>query len=136
MYKKIMVAIDGSDAAQQALEEAVNIANTYNATLRTVHCVSSDTEVDRGAGLQILERAKSNFDAVSIETRLLKAEAEYGLTGIVEAIDAAASEWGADLLAVGTSHRQGLERFYIGSVAEQLVNKVNASVLLVRPKKG
>ncbi|SFL77119.1 universal stress protein [Nitrosomonas communis] len=136
MYKKIMVAIDGSDAAQQALEEAVNIANTYNATLRIVHCVSGDTEVDRGAGLQILERAKSNFDAVSIETRLLKAEAEYGLTGIVEAIDAAASEWGADLLAVGTSHRQGLERFYIGSVAEQLVNKVNASVLLVRPKKG
>ena len=47
-----------------------------------------------------------------------------------------AAEWGADLLAVGTSHRQGLERFYIGSVAEQLVNKVNASVLLVRPKKG
>ncbi|SFI33699.1 universal stress protein [Nitrosomonas sp. Nm34] len=136
MYKKIMVAVDGSDAAQQALEEAVNIAKTYNATLRIVHCISGDTEVDRGAGLEILKRSKSNIDALSVETSLLKAEAEYGLAGIVDAIAAAVSEWGADLLAVGTSHRQGLERFYIGSVAERLVTKVNASVLLFRPKKG
>ena len=136
MYKKIMIAIDGSDTAQQALKEAVNIANTYNAALRIVHCVSGDTEADKKAGAQILEQAKSYLDAVSIETGLLQADAEYGLTGIADSIAAAASDWGADLLAVGTSNRKGLERLYIGSVAEQLVSKVDASVLLVRPQKG
>lgn len=41
---------------------------------------------------------------------------------------------GADLLVVGTANRRGLQRFVIGSVAEQLVSLVGASVLLVRPQ--
>ncbi|SDY13120.1 universal stress protein [Nitrosomonas sp. Nm33] len=136
MYKKIMIAIDGSDTAQQALKEAVNIANTYNAALHIVHCVNDDTEAAKKAGSQILEQAQSYLDAVTIETSLLQAEVAYGLTGIADSIAAAASEWGADLLAVGTSNRRGLERLFMGSVAEQLISKVDASVLLVRPQKA
>jgi nucleotide-binding universal stress UspA family protein len=136
MYKKIMIAIDGSNTAQRALEEAVNIANNYNAALHIVHCVTGDTETDKSTGSQILEQAKSYVDAPNIETSLLQADAVYGLTGIADSIATAASDWGADLLAVGTSNRRGLERLYIGSVAEQLISKVDASVLLIRPQKG
>jgi nucleotide-binding universal stress UspA family protein len=81
-----------------------------------------------------LTQAKSAVgDEVGAETRLLQAEAIYGLTGIVEAIANAANEWDADLVVVGSSHRRGLERWVIGSVAEQLIGKIDASVLLVRP---
>jgi len=73
---------------------------------------------------------------LSIETRLLEAEIEYGSNGVAEAIAAAAANWGADLLVVGTANRRGLERFLVGSVAEQLVAKVGSSILLVRPQKG
>ena len=65
---------------------------------------------------------------------MLQAEAEYGLNGITQAITSAAKEWGADLLVVGTANRRGLERLMIGSVAEQLVAKIDASILLVRPQ--
>ncbi|WP_090334554.1 universal stress protein [Nitrosomonas sp. Nm51] len=34
----------------------------------------------------------------------------------------------------GTANRRGLKRFLVGSVAKQLVTKVSASVLLVRPQ--
>lgn len=135
MYKKIMVAVDGSDTAKQALAEAVNIANTYNAALCIVHSIGSDTEADKKAGIEILEEAKSYLSAMNIETRLLDAEADYGLNGISEVIAAATSEWGADLLVVGTANRRGLERFYVGSVAEHLIAKVESSILLVRPQK-
>ena len=134
MYKKIMVAVDGSETAKQAQLEAENIANTYNATLCIVHSVGGDTEADKVAGKQILEQAKSSANALNVETRLLEAEIEYGLNGITEAIAAASAEWGADLLVVGTANRRGLERFFVGSVAEQLVAKVDASILLVRPQ--
>lgn len=134
MYRKIMVAVDGSETAKQALVEAVNIANTYSATLSIVHCISGDSEADKKAGTEILEDAKSYLKALSVETRLLNTEAEYGLQGIADAIAAATSDWGADLLVVGTSNRRGLERFYVGSVAEQLLAKVTASVMLVRPE--
>ncbi|MBP6368266.1 MAG: universal stress protein [Nitrosomonas sp.] len=35
-------------------------------------------------------------------------------------------------ITVGTANRRGLERFFVGSVAEQLVTKVSSSILLVR----
>lgn len=134
MYKRVMVAVDGSEIAQQALAEAINIANTYNATLCIVHSIGSDNEVDKSRGNEILEKAKSDTNVLSVETRLINAEAEYGLNGIADAIAAAVYDWKADLIVVGTSNRRGLERFYVGSVAEQLVAKVDSSILLVRSK--
>lgn len=134
MYKKIMVAVDGSETAKQALAEAENIANTYNATLCIVHSIGGDTETDRQKGNEILAQAKTQVQALTVETRLLEAEAEYGLNGITEAIAKAVAEWNADLVVVGTANRRGLERFFVGSVAEQLVSKVDASILLVRPQ--
>ena len=136
MYKQIMVAVDGSDIAKQALAEAINIANTYNAAICIVHCIGSENEADAGKGKEILEQAKLETDVLSVETRLLKADVEYGLSGIADAIAAAVYDWKADLLVVGTSNRRGLERFYLGSVAEQLVAKVDSSILLVRSKQN
>lgn len=41
------------------------------------------------AGLELLEHAKSAVkNGLNVETRLLQAQAEYGLTGITEAITA------------------------------------------------
>ncbi|MBL8496286.1 universal stress protein [Nitrosomonas sp. JL21] len=134
MYKKVMVAVDGSEIAKRALSEAINIANTYNAALCIVHCIGDENESDKEKGNEILERAKSDTNTLTVETRLLVAEAEYGLNGIAEAIAAAVYDWKVDLLVVGTSNRRGLERFYVGSVAEQLVTKVDSSILLVRPE--
>ncbi|MBL8501554.1 MAG: universal stress protein [Nitrosomonas sp.] len=134
MYKRIMVAVDGSEIAQQALAEGVNIANTYNATLCIVHCIGGENDADKNKGNEILEKAKSDTNVLSVEIRLLNAEAEYGLNGIADAIAAAVYDWKADLIVVGTSNRRGLERFYVGSVAEQLVAKVDSSILLVRSK--
>ncbi|MDP1559624.1 MAG: universal stress protein [Nitrosomonas sp.] len=138
MYKKIMVAIDDSETAQDALEKAENIAHSYNAALCIVHAVTSDDIADKQAGADLLKRAESSVNALSIETRLLQAEDEFGLTGTgtatSDSIAAAVNEWGADLLVVGTANRRGLERFVVGSVAEQLIAKVEASILLVRPQ--
>lgn len=136
MYKRIMVAVDGSETARQALTEAENIANTYTATLCIVHSVGSDTASQKETGAELLKQAKSSINALNVETRLLEAEAGYGLNGIAEAIAAATTDWNADLLVVGTSNRRGLERFIVGSVAEQLIAKVNSSILLVRPSKA
>ena len=139
MYKKIMTAVDGSDTAKRALMEAENIAKTYDATLCIVHAIThsvgGDIEAARKSGAEILEQAKSLVNISNIETRLLEAETEFGLNGVVEAIAAAVIDWKADLLVVGTANRRGLERFFVGSVAEQLIAKVNSAILLVRPPK-
>lgn len=132
MYKKIMVAVDGGETSQNVLNEAENIANSYNADICIVYSISDDA--DKQAGNEVLEKAEASIDALSIETQLLRFEAEYGSNSVAKAVAAAAAEWKADLLVVGTANRRGLDRFVMGSVAEQLVASVDASVLLVRPQ--
>ena len=135
MFKKIMVAIDGSETAREALMEALNIATSYHGTLRIVYAIANSDGADQQAALEMLEDAKSTVvNGIEVETRVLQAEAEYGLTGITEAVAGAANEWDPDLVVVGTANRRGLERLVIGSVAEQLIAKVDASILLVRPR--
>ena len=135
MFTKIMAAIDGSETSMEALREAKRMAVSHQARLRIVYAVANSDDTDQQAGLRLLERAKSAIGAgLDIETHLLHAEAEYGLNGITEAVAAAANEWNADLVVVGTAHRRGLERLVFGSVAEQLVAKIDASILLVRPR--
>ena len=135
MFMKVMVAIDGSETSLEALQEAKNIAASYHGTLCIVYAVGNSDDADQQAGRKLLAHAKSAVgDGLEVETRLLQAEAEYGLNGITEAVASAVKEWGAGLLVVGTANRRGLERLVIGSVAEQLVAKVDASILLVRPR--
>ena len=135
MFKKIMAAIDGSDTSMKAFMEANHLAVSHQATLRIVYAASDSEDTDQKASRKLLAQAKSAVSSgVAVETRLLRTDAVYGLTGIVDAIANAATEWDADLVVVGTSHRRGLERWVIGSVAEQLIAKVDASVLLVRPQ--
>ncbi|MCG3774541.1 MAG: hypothetical protein JW395_1364 [Nitrospira sp.] len=135
MFTKIMAAIDGSETSMEALMEAKRMAVSHHATLRIVYAVADSDEADQQAGRALLARAKAAVgEGLGVETRVLHAEAEYGLTGITEAITSAAKEWDADLVVVGTANRRGLERLVIGSVAEQLVGMVDASILLVRPR--
>ncbi len=140
MYKRILVAVDGSETAKRALAEAENIAKTYDATLRivypTVHTIEGDMEAAKKTGHEILDQAKSSVSILNFETQLLVPETGFGLTSITEAIAAAVADWDADLVVVGTANRRGLERFFVGSVAEQLIAKVDSSILLVRPPKA
>jgi nucleotide-binding universal stress UspA family protein len=137
MFKKVMAAIDGSDTAMEALKEAAHIAASRHATLRIVYAVADSEDADQQVGTRMLERAKFTVgEGLAVETHLLQAEAAYGLNGIAEALARAADEWGADLVVVGTANRRGLERLVLGSVAEQLVPKVDASILVVRPRRA
>ena len=139
MYKKIMVAISDDEISRNALKEALHIAAAYGAQICIVHAVAEPGDYDESSdaghqdGLGLLEQAKSTAaEALAVETRLLEADGQYGLSGVSEAIGNAASEWGADLLVVGTKGRRGLERLVIGSVAGKLVNTVDMSIFLVR----
>ena len=114
-----------------ALMEAKRMAMSNEGTLRIVYVATEDT--DQKASLRLLAQAKSAVgDGVTVDTRVLHAEAVYGVTGIVDALANGAREWDADLVVLGSSHRRALERWVIGSVAEQLLPKIDASLLVVR----
>ena len=132
MYHKVMVAYVNNHAGHKALYEAINIARLHSSALCVVHVTSTEDESKQEKGVLLLEQVKTSIDSeLSVETRLLTADPVYGLSGVADAIVMAAEEWDASLLVLGTNNRRGLKLFVVGSVAESIINKVEASVLLV-----
>jgi nucleotide-binding universal stress UspA family protein len=79
--------------------------------------------------------------ALRLEGRDLK-EAGYTISAEVrfgeaaEEIVACAGEHKVDLIAMATHGRTGLKRFALGSVAEEVVQRVSIPVLLIKPFEG
>jgi nucleotide-binding universal stress UspA family protein len=148
MFKRILVAVDGSDTAEQALLEAINLAKEQKAQLRIVHAVdivnlNLATEFPNPAeisdaltksGREILRKAEvvARGAGVAVETRLI----EIDTLGhrIPEVIVADAEAWPADLIVICTHGRSGLSRMFLGSVAEGVVRVATKPVLLIRGK--
>ena len=148
MYKRIMVAIDTSSTAANALDEAVQLARSVGAALCVVHAEDESlleqhgmgigTFIDvnkveaaiRDAALDLLSRAVATAEAAGVkaESKLV----ESGRRHVPELIVECADEWRADLVVVGTHGRRGINRLLVGSVAEKLVRLANTSVMLVR----
>ena len=132
MYTRVMVAYVNNQAGQNALQEAVRIARLHHSTLCLVHVTSSLDENKQEEGLRLLESVKTSIgNTLSVETQLLTADPVYGLSGVADAIAQASHDWKATLLVLGTNNRRGLKLFVVGSVAENIISKVEASLLLV-----
>ena len=159
MYKRILVAIDGSDTSDLALREAIGLAKDQNAMLRLIHVVDVTPPAYMAAevtvavhfplaeyqkalkesGEKLLKtRATTAREAgVNVNTKLIT----VGMVGerIYEAIEEQSKQWPANLIVVGTEGRRGFQRLMIGSVAEGLVRISTKPVLLIRgahKKKG
>jgi len=148
MFKKILVALDGSDTANLALKEAITLAKEGNSKVRGVFVVDAyhvAPEVEfitvqevvdsmRSEAKIILEKAQKKLDLADIkaDTKILETDASEGR--IAEAIAREAKNWSANLIVVGTHGRRGFSHFLLGSVAESIVRVATKPVLLIRGK--
>lgn len=148
MFKRILVAVDGSHTAEQALLEAIKLAKEHNAQLRIVHAVDivninlgaefpnppEISDATNKSGQEILRKAEdvARRAGIPVETRLI--EIDTLGHGIPEMIAADAEAWPADLIVICTHGRKGLSHLLLGSVAEGVVRVATKPVLLIRGK--
>lgn len=151
MYAKILVAVDESDTSRHALVQAIELARKLSATLRMVHVldmgwlpigpeVAIDTaalsEARRGVGETIIAAARDAARQAGFEAEAGLVETETPIQQVAEAIAREASRWGAELVVLGTHGRRGFQHLMLGSVAEQVVRRSDAPVLLIPLPKG
>jgi nucleotide-binding universal stress UspA family protein len=139
MYKKILVANDGSPGALRALCAALTLARQEGAALHMVtveelpwfpasidEVEEEKTEANhRLAPMLDAARAQAQAAGVAIETHLLPGHA-------VQAIVTLVSEQHFDLLVVGFMGHTRLYQQIIGSTTERLVRLAPCSVLVVK----
>lgn len=122
---RVVVPLDGSTAAERALPVAERLAGDLGVPIRLVRVV------DRGRP-ELAERAGRDLDeqARRLRDRDLAATARL-LTG--DPVPALLEEIGpGEVVVMTTRGHGGLRRLVLGSVADQIVRRAEAPVLLVR----
>lgn len=149
LFKRIVVAIDGSSVAKMALRESIKLAKDQQSALRIVFVVdvvqfnaespyelAEYEDAVRRDGDRVLKQAAAVARKAGVEAETVRLEVQSLQDRIADEIARNAKAWRADLIVIGTHGRRGLSRMFIGSVAESLIRIAPLPVLLIRGRQG
>jgi nucleotide-binding universal stress UspA family protein len=141
MYKRILVPLDGSPLAEQALPHAAFQAQQSGAEivlLRVLGPLSEPSMAGRGA-VRSAEAASAELArgylegvAAGLEQQGLAIRTETSEGKPYLEITRFAEEKGIDLIVMSTRGQSGLSRWLLGSVTDRVVRGARVPLLLVR----
>ena len=145
MFASIVVGTDGSESAQEAVRQSVELAARLGATLRIV---SAYEPVPAGRlreeaqqvppDLQWMINPREEVDSTLSDAADLVRSAGLEVETFAREGDPAdaildvAEERGADLIIVGNKGMTGARRFLLGSVPNKVSHHAPCSVLIIR----
>ena len=143
MYKKVVWATDGSEAADLALSHAKTLATEAGGQLLIVHCeeyINAGARSGRYPAAVDEEELKAKFErqAGELNTAGVQASAHVvtaSAGGAAHAIADFAKGENADVIVVGTRGRAPLAGLLLGSVTQRLLHIAPCPVLAVPPTR-
>jgi nucleotide-binding universal stress UspA family protein len=143
LFKKIVIATDGSKRTQNAVETGLEIARVHQSKVQAVYVVDTVTftsvpmdvtwenmyQLLKEEGEEAVGRVKAAAPAgVEVETHVLEGNPALEITKFAKDND-------CDLIVVGTLGKSGIDRILLGSVAEKVVRIAPCPVLVIRSQK-
>ncbi|HEX6135450.1 MAG TPA: universal stress protein [Longimicrobiales bacterium] len=142
MLRKVMVPLDGSPFAEQALSMAVMVTRRMNAHLHLVS-VRVSLQLDALAPTAedyvngVADRLEPELPGRITRSVLTneRAPLEYPLarSTVAEVVARHVTQADVDLVVMTTHGRSGIRRAWLGSVADSLVRSVPRPILMIRP---
>jgi nucleotide-binding universal stress UspA family protein len=142
MYKRVLLAYDGSEEGQKALLDGLDIAQWSNAELHLVAVMPPAAPLVAIEGAfydpQMEADERKRYEEILADGLRRLKEAGYPALGKVlvgdqvEMITQYAREIGADLIVVGHKHLEGwAARWWRGSRSPALIERAHCNVLVV-----
>ncbi|TKX85053.1 universal stress protein [Halorubrum sp. SS5] len=138
MFDRICVPTDGSDAATAAFDHVLAIAADHGATVHVLHVADTTRDSVTRIGRDVVDvletEGESIVEAAAARAgeRGVDAETAVEQGGVPETVVDYADRTDADLVAMSTRGRQGVERL-VGSTTERVVRRSPVPVLALRP---
>ena len=136
MFRKILVAVDGSQHARAALDLAVGLAQRYQASLCVLHAFPHVSDLlgtphyehllaaRSMIGQQLLESAQTQVgDTAVVETQLIEGPPAPAILRVAE-------EEGCDLIVIGSRGRGQITGMLLGSVSSTVAQRAHCPVLI------
>lgn len=142
MFDRILIPTDGSDGVKPAVDMALTLAETHDATLHVLFIVDQPTSVSgTGEGFSGLDNLLNTLeeeghqatDAIveQAEDRGVETEIAVRRGNPNDDILTYADEHAIQLIIMGTHGRTGVKRALVGSVTERVVRHSDIPVLTV-----
>ncbi len=158
MFTRILVAVDSDEIAEAVVATAAGLAQPLGAQIALLHVVDSAAAITplaaaaepAGLGVPTLGGAAN----MQVTEQVLEEQQQVGETFVEGLVDrlpagiaaevllregapaativAAAKEWHAALIVIGTHGRGGMERLVVGSTAEAVLRAAACPVLTIR----
>ncbi|WP_440946270.1 universal stress protein [Methanosarcina sp. T3] len=145
LYRKILVATDGSESARKAADTAIDLSRLSGAKIYAVYVVDrsvyssvpEDPEWEEAMYVLFREMGEEAVSYVEKTAKNAGLQVESALLEghPAEEIINFAEKNGMDLIIVGSLGKSGVERFLLGSVSEKVVRNAKIPVLVVHGKK-
>ncbi len=147
MYKRILVATDGTELSDQAVQHALQLADVTGAELVALKVVPRypQTYFEGGVALGAEEIKRIEKEWQTEAMRVVNAVQSEGQKRqvkvkpttvkadlVAEAIIAAAKKHKADLIVMASHGRRGLKRLLLGSETQQVLTHSHVPVLVLR----
>lgn len=143
-YQTVLVGVDGSLQAQEAFEKAIEVARRNNGRVIVVKVIEQQVPSTMGfAPLgesvlaqeendanELIQKCKDYANSVSFEN--IEGVVIYGSTKIVLTSELP-ERYDVDLIMVGQSGLNAVERFITGSVAGYIIRQAPCDVLIITP---
>jgi nucleotide-binding universal stress UspA family protein len=145
MFKHILIATDGSELAERAASQGLELAKVVNAKVTAVTVTEPWSAVvvgeaalavpyaayEKGAAenaARTLGRAADLAKKVDVACATVHVKEQYPAEGII----AAAKEKGCDLIVMASHGRRGLAKLLLGSEATKVLALSSVPVLICR----
>lgn len=137
MFKRLLVAVDGSPKSEKTITIALDLAERYGAHVTVVHVREYEryegADVDLGPPIpadELVDHVVSRFKERGVDTtgEIRRVSAGDTPQQIVDAAEAAEAE----LIILGSRGMSELKSMLLGGVANKVVQHATCPVLLVR----
>jgi nucleotide-binding universal stress UspA family protein len=142
---KILIAIDGSDYSEAALQSVIKRPWPADTQVQVLNVVEPPTLLmeremtgpdpefeavwnalrDRAKDMVSKAAEKLRTARFDVSTKLVEGDAQSHIVDV-------ANEWHADMIVLGSHGRSGLSRFLMGSVSQDVVRHAHCSVEIIR----
>lgn len=147
MYNVILVPLDGSARSEMILSHVEALALEFGSRVILLQVIEPDQsllgpqEAHAGVNIELLRAKKAEIESYLVgkggEFRIkgIEVETKVELGPIVDTIIRVAAQEQAELIAMASHGRTGLERVFYGSVAAGVLQRVDRPLLLVRARR-
>ena len=147
MYKKILVATDGSTLSKKAITNAIALAEIHGASLIAVKVIPRFTQtyfegsipVNMGEVDKIekswSDHAHTQLDKVAKDAKAKQVASKTVVVksdSVSDALVATAKKNKVDLIVMASHGRKGIKRLLLGSETQQVLTHTTIPVLVVR----